>query len=93
MKKTNDEAVAGATTIAKLFDWPQLVISLFLGAAAGGLGSLAYIFSTSPLDKSMAMSLITAGYAGADFIEGFIRNDSGSPTINPAPGPALPGVK
>jgi hypothetical protein len=94
MKKTNDEATAQTTTVANLFDWSQFIVSLFLGASAGGLAAIAYVAAGKVLDQSAFVPLITAGYAGADFIEGLISNAttqaSGAAGVPPLAG--LPGV-
>jgi hypothetical protein len=68
----------------------QLIVSLILGAVAGGLASVALI-DNPVFNKQTVMILITAGYAGADFIEGFMRKEQTvRPETNstPAPPPA-----
>ena len=75
IKKTFDEANAHNTSLADVFDVKQLVVSLIIGAIAGGLASLALVNNPGQLTKESIFGLITAGYAGADFIEGFMRNE------------------
>ncbi len=73
MKKTWDEAEAKQTSFSQQFNWGQLVVSLFLGAVAGAIA----IFTTvNQLDTQAFTTLFAAGYAGSDFIEGFIRNEA-----------------
>lgn len=74
IKKTFDEANAKDVSVAEVFDVKQLVVSLIIGAIAGGLASLALINNPGQLTKESIFVLLTAGYAGADFIEGFMRN-------------------
>jgi hypothetical protein len=76
MKKTNDEAQAQKTSFAQKFDWGQLFVSLLLGAAAG---AIAMFTAVKQLDSQAFATLFTAGYAGSDFIEGFIRNQAAVP--------------
>jgi uncharacterized membrane protein YeaQ/YmgE (transglycosylase-associated protein family) len=75
IKKTFDEANAHEKSIAEVFDVKQLVVSIIIGAIAGGLASLALVNNPGQLTKESIFGLITAGYAGADFIEGFMRNE------------------
>ena len=79
IKKENDKADA-TTKIGQLIDGRQLAISLLYGAAAGGIAAvlmdgakLAAILT----DKSVALTMIGAGYAGADFLEGIITKATG----------------
>jgi hypothetical protein len=75
IKKTFDEANAQNTSFDAVFDVKQLVVSLIIGAIAGGLASLALLSDPGQLSKESIFALIAAGYAGADFIEGFMRNE------------------
>ncbi len=68
-------------------DYRRTVLSLVLAFAIGGVaGVLAAINMTEvTIDKSTLMAFLTAGYAGTDFIEGFIsKNKIGTPP-NPNP--------
>jgi hypothetical protein len=76
LKKTNDEAQAQKTSFAQKFDWGQLFVSLLLGAAAG---AIAMFTAVKQLDSQAFATLFAAGYAGSDFIEGFIRNQAAVP--------------
>lgn len=77
LKKTTDEAKAKGTSFAKQFDASQLFVSLLIGAVAGLFGSLAMWDKLNDLNnRDVLMAIVAAGYAGADFIEGFIRNEA-----------------
>ena len=56
----------------------RLVASLFIGFAAGLLATLPFFktdFSEGPKwSQQVILTLIAAGYSGADFIEGFLKN-------------------
>lgn len=58
------------------FDYSRLVISLLVGLLAGALAAIAATttLGVSPmlLDAQTVLALVASGYAGADFIEGFI---------------------
>jgi len=55
------------------FSWTRLGISLIIGVLAGSLASIVVI--TSPIVLPIQLlSMVSAGYAGADFIEGFVGN-------------------
>jgi hypothetical protein len=72
IKKEMD--AASATTPAKSWnDWfngKQLAVSLLLGAVAGLLASAAML--GAEIDRKFLLGCIAAGYAGSDFIEGFM---------------------
>ena len=53
------------------FSGVQLIISLVIGAVAGVLGTLTLM--GQPVDQKFLLGLIAFGYAGADFIEGFMQ--------------------
>lgn len=57
------------------FSWNQLLISLIItfivGGIAGVLGVIGIFGET--IDKGFMITVIGAGYAGSDFIEGFME--------------------
>lgn len=55
------------------FDARQLLVSILLGAVAGLLASVAMM--GADIDKKFLLGCITAGYAGSDFIEGFMSKN------------------
>ena len=67
------------------FSGVQLIISLVIGAVAGILASVALI--GQPVDRKLLLGLVAVGYAGADFIEGFMQ------TVLPKGGPDNGGPK
>jgi uncharacterized membrane protein YeaQ/YmgE (transglycosylase-associated protein family) len=58
------------------FDTKRFLISLLIGGIAGGLAA-AY-FSGQELNSTIIFGLIAAGYAGTDFIEGFMKTEQSS---------------
>jgi F0F1-type ATP synthase membrane subunit c/vacuolar-type H+-ATPase subunit K len=71
LKKVYDQAHSDKTDFTSLFDASKLFVSLFIGFLAGGL---AILFMDKPaMGKELFTMLIGAGYAGADFIEGFVQ--------------------
>jgi hypothetical protein len=54
------------------FDSKRLLVSLFIGAVAGSLGAI-YLLGTA-VNKEFLLALVAVGYAGTDFIEGFIKS-------------------
>ena len=85
-KKVFDEARMTDTTAADMFQPGRLVASLIVGAIAGTLAALTLvdnptsktIGSNATEFKQLLLSLVAIGYAGTDFIEGFVRNSSAS---------------
>ena len=79
LKKLNDEAKDKNVPVAALFSTTQFVFSILIGAVAGLLGAIALGIDTKEViatDKLLA--LIGAGYAGADFIEAFMKKHMGN---------------
>lgn len=92
LKKTSDEARALNTTVGQRFCASELIVSLLIGGVAGVLGAIALLDQLGDLtDRATLVALVTAGYAGTDFIEGFMRNSSQTPatTTPPAAAPVL----
>ncbi|MCA1715598.1 MAG: hypothetical protein LC781_01645 [Actinobacteria bacterium] len=63
-KATGDPASGG-------LDARRLAVNLSIGAVAGTLG--AVVLLGDDIDKTLLLTLVATGYAGADFIEGFMR--------------------
>lgn len=56
------------------WDWfnpKQLVISLMIGGVAGTLAAISLL--GEEVGKQTLLTLVAIGYAGADFIEGFMK--------------------
>jgi len=74
LKKFNDEVAAKGADPRVLFSAARLVVSILIGALAGALGAVTMRFDPgASIDMNRVIALITIGYAGADFIEGFIQ--------------------
>lgn len=93
VKKINDEASAQQLSVRSLVVPNQLVTGLLIGAIAGIVGVIANGYQTSELAPKDIVALLFIGYAGADFIEGFIRREQprSSITMGAVPG-AAPGA-
>ena len=72
LKKAQDASRAGAAEFSAKFEWPTFVVSLIIGFTAGVLACLAVTFPVT-VDVKLLLTFIAAGYAGADFIEAFIK--------------------
>ena len=75
LKKVNDQAVREGTPFAQLFKASALLVSLLIGFVAGALAIVGITSGQEAfkISKDLALALIAAGYAGTDFIEGFIK--------------------
>jgi len=78
LKKAQEQAAANGLSFQDdVFDSRRLWSSLLIGAIAGGIG--VFTLSTLPTFKdgteatNMFFALVGIGYAGTDFIEGFIN--------------------
>ena len=76
-KKLNDTAAKNGKSVSDMFQTSRFVISLVIGFVAGIIGVVSLsefkesIFSANV--KETVLTLIGIGYAGTDFIEGFIK--------------------
>jgi hypothetical protein len=88
IKQEMDKARAGGKKWEEWFDGRQLGVSLLLGGVAG----IAYAIPLlgAVIDKQFLIGAMAAGYAGADFIEGFMTRFVGTPA-SPAPSSSQPG--
>jgi len=73
LKKVNDTASATASSVGDLIQPGRLVVSLVIGAIAGALASTMILTNLSKVTPQEFFALAAAGYAGADFIEGFMN--------------------
>jgi hypothetical protein len=75
VKKVNDTAVKTNTAVTDVLDYRQMAFSLVIAFAIGGVaGVLAAVTSDNiQFTKATIIAFITVGYAGTDFIEGFIK--------------------
>lgn len=75
LKKLSDEA-GGMDGMRAALVPSQLAISILIGATAGALASLGLSVHPSKVDELIITTLLGAGYAGADFIEAFMKKAS-----------------
>ena len=87
LKKAAESAQAAGSTLKNEFDASQLLVSLLIGAIAGMLAALPFMTEVNSLDYQTLIALLGAGYAGADFIEGFMRKALPQNVPNPPPNP------
>lgn len=78
VKKANDEASSqGKSLREKGFDTSRMFFSLFIGSIAGGIGIFTLTGFSDEVANNITMQMffgvVGIGYAGTDFIEGFIR--------------------
>ncbi len=78
LKKLNDYKDSSSA----VFDGARLLISLGIGGVAGAFAAIAILPDSGPISKEQLLGIAAAGYAGTDFIEGFISRISGS--VSPA---------
>jgi len=85
-KKLNDEALKEGRSVSNLFQTSRFVISLIIGFVAGiiGIVSLSEFKESLFLEKvkETILTLIGIGYAGTDFIEGFIKKSIPDTTMS-----------
>lgn len=73
LKKLSDET-GGMSGMRAAVVPSQLVISLLIGATAGALAAISLpSVSSGQVDTQAITTLLGAGYAGADFIEAFMK--------------------
>lgn len=53
-----------------------LITSLMIGGIAGAFGAITLLDNREVIDKQTLLTLVTIGYAGTDFIEGFMKKSS-----------------
>ncbi len=75
LKKVNDQASAEGKPFGSLFQGSTLSLSLLIGFIAGALAIIGVTGSAADtnINKELIVTIIGAGYAGTDFIEGFIK--------------------
>jgi hypothetical protein len=83
LKKLNDISENKAQ-FEKDFSWKQLSVSLLYGCTIGIIGGVMMAVDSldKTWDKSTIMAVISAGYAGADFIEGFLSKNRPLSEVN-----------
>ena len=69
VKKLKEKSPSGR--FGDEFDNKQLVISILIGVVAGTIAAITLL--GEEIDKQTLFTIIAVGYAGTDFIEGFIK--------------------
>ena len=92
LKKLNDSALLRGKAFGDVFSAGTLVVSLLIGAIAGVLGTFTSSVNLQAISRENVVLLIGIGYAGADFIEGFVRKElpADAPGAAHDPDPAPP---
>ncbi len=74
LKKAREEAAQQGRTFAETFEPGRLLLSLAIGFVAGVLGLLTLdLGDATKIAMQQIVTLIAIGYAGTDFIEGFMQ--------------------
>jgi hypothetical protein len=91
LKKVSDQATREQARFGEFFRPSSIAISLLIGFVAGVLGALAVDVAPQEVKKETILTLLGIGYAGTDFIEGFIKKylpgggDVGGAAVGGAP--------
>lgn len=73
-KKVNDKATEMQVRFADVFDWPKFLMSLATGFVAGIIAGLSLNpEGNSTTNSHFWLGVLAAGYAGADFIDAFLK--------------------
>jgi hypothetical protein len=74
-KKINDKATGMEVKFADVFDWPKFLMSLTTGFVAGVIAGLSLNpdGGSNSTNSHFWLGVLAAGYAGADFIEAFLK--------------------
>jgi hypothetical protein len=77
LKKVNEQAAASNKPLGEIFDIKKMILSLLCAAVIGSICGVLFAidYIGKPIDKTTVLAIITAGYAGTDFIEGFISKN------------------
>jgi len=76
LKKVHEQAEKDKKQFGQVFSTSTLVISLIIGFVSGVLALISMAGTDSDLvDQSMMIAVLGAGYAGTDFIEGFMKKN------------------
>ncbi|HEV7407981.1 MAG TPA: hypothetical protein VGO01_05815 [Bradyrhizobium sp.] len=89
IKKLNDYADE-STPARAMIDGIRMFISFGIGGVAGAFAAISIIKDLANVPPEQLFAIAAAGYAGADFIEGFISRISSSQQKTQAATPATP---
>ena len=85
LKKLSEKTKQDGKSFGEDFKPSTLIVSLIIGFIAGVLGIVSLdMGDEGVVDKATILTLLGIGYAGTDFIEGFIRKYSqvtGGPNV------------
>ena len=84
LKKLSDYA-DDSSPMLTLVDGMRLLISFGIGGVAGALAAITLITDMQTIKPEQLFAIATAGYAGSDFIEGFISRISSQTPGAPVP--------
>lgn len=87
LKKLNDRTQGG---VAQEFSPSRLSLSLLIGFIAGGIGVLTARPENGVITTQYLLMLIGFGYAGPDFIEGFMKKSMPAAALQTAAGERHP---
>lgn len=71
-KKANDQADKLNVRLGDVFDWTKFLLSLVTGFVAGIIAGLS-LKPDGDITAHFWLGILAAGYAGADFIDAFLR--------------------
>jgi hypothetical protein len=99
-KKLHDASSAGNVGVLDLVAMDRLLVPLGIGFIAGALAAAGSISDLAHISGQQILAIAAAGYAGADFIEGFMSRvapaadlpagEEGVGVAPPAPPSAVP---
>lgn len=90
LKKVNDAASSQSVSVDQLITLSRIFVSLAIGFIAGALASIGLMPNLADIHAEQIFAVAAAGYAGADFIEGFMSRVA--PAANAPAGQAAMGV-
>lgn len=79
LKKLNDYKDSSSA----VFDGIRLLMSFAIGGVAGAFAAITILPDSGQISKEQLLGIAAAGYAGTDFIEGFISQLSGGASPTP----------
>jgi putative chitinase len=91
LKKMSDDAATNGHDFTDRIEPARLLISLLIGSIAGVMAAIATLSTNAPISRDALLGLAAAGYAGADFIEGFMARYL--PSSRARPPAALAGAE
>ncbi|WP_088889958.1 hypothetical protein [Leptolyngbya ohadii] len=71
LKKANEQAALSQRDFQEILDLKRLTVSLLIGGISGGIGAIVLL--ENEINKELLLTLVSTGYSGTDFIEGFMR--------------------